>query len=277
MATVLVTGTSSGFGLLIAIELARRGDRVFASMRNPDRSGALRDAAQAAGVADKVEVVALDVCDTASVRAAVADVIGAAGSLDAVVNNAGVGYLGPLEEMQADHVAEMFDTNVGGMLRVAQAVLPHMRAAGRGHVVNVTSIAAFISLPFGGVYSATKHAVDALGEALASEVAPWGIHVTNVAPGPYNTSMVAGVADAIAAADQSAYGDRLRQLVERHADAMRAADTPEDVAVAVADAIHAEPPPARIVVPASSIGVVQAIAPVAPEQVRELVRATYGI
>jgi NAD(P)-dependent dehydrogenase (short-subunit alcohol dehydrogenase family) len=275
MATVLITGCSSGFGLLTAVEVARRGDRVFASMRDPSRADALRKALADAGA--EATVVQLDVLDDASVAAAVQTVVGDAGGLDALVNNAGVGYLGPLEEMTAQQIGDMFGTNIGGMIRVTKEVLPHMRAAGKGHVVNVTSIAAFLSPPFMGAYAATKHAVDALGEALAGEVAPYGIHVTNVAPGAYFTEMIHGVGAAIAATEQSAYKERFRTAVERHAAMMRAADTPQDVAAAIADAIHADPPPARVVVPAESAGFVAARGSVAPEQLRDVMRQTYGV
>ena len=275
MTTVLITGCSSGFGLLTAVELARRGDRVFATMRDPSRADALRKALADAGT--DATVVQLDVLDDASVATAVRSVLDDAGNLDVLVNNAGIGFIGPLEEMTAEQIGSMFGTNIGGMIRVTKEALPHMRAAGRGHIVNVTSIAAFLSAPFMGAYSATKHAVDALGEALAGEVAPFGIHVTNVAPGAYNTPMVEGVADALAAAEGSAYEERFRTFVERHAAMMRAADTPEDVAIAIAEAIHADPPPARVVVPATSAGFVTARGTVEPEQLRDILRQTYGV
>lgn len=275
MATVLITGCSSGFGLLTAVELARRGDRVFASMRDLARATALETALKEAGA--EAELVQLDVLDDASAAAAVAGVLERAGGVDVLVNNAGIARIGPLEELTTDQVGEMFGTNIGGTIRMMKAVLPHMRAAGRGHIVNVTSVAAFVAVPFGGAYAATKHAVDALGEALAIEVAPWGIHVTNVAPAAYDTGMTADVAAAITRADSSAYGDRFRTAMEHHEATMRAANTPEDVAVAIADAIHADPPPARVVVPATAAGVVQARGPMPPEQLRQLVAQSYGV
>jgi NAD(P)-dependent dehydrogenase (short-subunit alcohol dehydrogenase family) len=275
MTTVLITGCSSGFGLLTTVELARRGDRVFASMRDPSRADALRKALADAGT--DASVLPLDVLDDASVDAAVHTVLESAGSIDVVVNNAGIGYVGPLEEIPTEQIEAMFATNIGGMIRVTKAVLPHMRAAGKGHIVNVTSIAAFLSAPFMGGYSATKHAVDALGEALAGEVAPYGIHVTNVAPGAYNTPMVDSVSDFLAAAERSAYKDRFRTFVERHAGMMRAADTPQDVAVAIAEAIHADSPPARVVVPAASEGFVTARGTMPPEQLRAVLRDAYGV
>jgi NAD(P)-dependent dehydrogenase (short-subunit alcohol dehydrogenase family) len=257
------------------VELARRGDRVFASMRDPARGDALRKTLADAGV--DATIVQLDVLDDASVSAAVDTVVGEAGGLDVLVNNAGIGYLGPLEEMPTEQIGAMFGTNVGGTIRVTKAVLPHMRSAGKGHIVNVTSLAAFLSAPFMGVYAATKHAADAIGEAVACEVAPYGIHVTNVAPGAYNTPMIEGVADALAATENSAYAERFRTTVERHAAMMRAADTPQDVAVAIADAIHSDPPPARVVMPVESAGFVSARGAMPPEQLRDVLRQTYGV
>src|SRR3954467_761962 len=121
MATVLITGCSSGFGLLTAVELARRGDRVFASMRDPSRGDALRKALADAGA--EATIVQLDVLDDASATAAVQTVVGDAGGIGALVNNPGVGYLGPLEEMTAQQIGDMLGTNIGGMIRVTKEVL----------------------------------------------------------------------------------------------------------------------------------------------------------
>jgi NAD(P)-dependent dehydrogenase (short-subunit alcohol dehydrogenase family) len=201
-----------------------------------------------------------------------------AGRIDAVVNNAGVAGGNAVEETSVEELAAVFETNVYGPLRVAQAVLPAMRAQGGGHVVNVTSVAAFVAPPFMGAYAASKHAADALGEALAAEVAPFGISVTNVAPGAYLTEMIGEVHDALARIDDgSPYADRLRTMLTRHVAAMEQQANPEEVATAVADAIHPDPPPARVLVPASSHGVVAARGPTPPEQLRNLLAASYGV
>ena len=140
MGTILITGTSSGLGLASAVELASRGERVFASMRDTSRSRDLIEAATAAEVA--VEVVQLDVTDPSSVGDAVDKVLALSSRIDAVVNNAGVASLGPLEYTTDDEVQCLFDTNVFGPLRLIRAVLPSMRAAGRGRIINISSIAA---------------------------------------------------------------------------------------------------------------------------------------
>ena len=276
MTVVLVTGCSSGFGLLTAVELARRGDRVFATMRDPGRAGGLRAALDHAGA--EAEVLPLDVTHEGSVQAAVGAAVEAAGRLDVVVNNAGVASGAPVEETSVEELAEVFDTNVYGPLRVLRAALPVMRGQGAGHVVNVTSLAAFVSPPFMGAYAASKHAMDALGEALASEVAPFGIHVTNVAPGAYETPMIATVDAAQAAIDAaSPYADRRRAMLDRHRTLMQESDDPSPVAIAIADAIHTDPPPARVVVPAASAGVAGLRGSMPPEQLRTILASSYGL
>lgn len=280
MAVVLVTGCSSGFGLLTVCELARRGDTVFASMRDVGKRADLDEAVGALGpdAAGTVELVPLDVTDDGSVREAVRSVLDRAGRIDAVVNNAGIGTGGSIEELAIADFESLLATNVVGPLRVIQAVLPTMRAQGAGHIVNVTSVAAFVAPPFMGAYAATKHATDALGEALAVEVAPFGIHVTNVAPGAYETAMLGDVDAANAALDDaSPYTPAARSVMTRHAGSMRDRSSPEEVAVAIADAIHAEPPPARVVVPPSESFIVGARGTMPPEQLRGLLASAYDL
>ena len=276
MTNVLVTGSSSGFGLLTVVELARRGDAVVATMRDLARADALRAALTDAGgqAADAVRIVRLDVTDEDSI----AEAVEAAGPLDVVVNNAGVASGSPVEETSVEALASVFDTNVYGPLRVIRAVLPSMRSQSSGHIVNVTSLAAFMAPPFMGAYAASKHALDALGESLAAEVAPFGINVTNVAPGAYETPMIGMVESEVDGVDPSSpYGERRRAMLERHGQMMRDQPDAADVATAIADAIHADPPPARVVVPASSAGLAGLRGTMAPEQLRSMLAASYGI
>lgn len=276
MSVVLITGCSSGFGLLSAVELASRGHRVFATMRDTGRSGPLLEAASQ--VDADLEVLQLDVTDRASIDEAIGSAIERAGTLDVVVNNAGIAHGAPVEEIDLGEFGEVIETNVFGPLRVIQAALPVMRSQRRGHIVNVTSLAAFVSPPFLGVYAASKHAMDALGEALASEVAPFGIHVTNVAPAAYETPMIASVSTARSRVDSSSpYESRIKTLLDRHEHSMRQNNDPGEVARAVADAIAADPPPARVVVPATSAFIVTARGATPPEELRALVAQSYGI
>lgn len=273
MAVVLVTGCSTGFGLLTACELARRGDVVFASMRDLSKRAAL-DEASSGGV----EVVALDVTDDASVTSAVAEVVGRTGRLDVLVNNAGIGAGGAVEETPIADLEALLATNVVGSVRVMRAVLPVMRAQRSGHVVNVTSVAAFVAPPFMGAYAATKHALDALGESLAVEVAPFGIHVTNVAPAAYETAMLATVEQVNDGLDDaSPYATAMRSVLGRHAASMRARPAPDEVAVAIADAVHADVPPARVVVPESEEYIVAARGTTPPADLRALLASAYGL
>lgn len=177
MGTILITGTSSGIGLASAVELAKRGERVFASMRDTSRSGDLKKAAAEAGV--KLDIIQLDVTDCSSVNKAVKHVLSKAGRIDAVVNNAGLASLGPLEFATEDEVYSIFDTNVFGALRVIKAVLPSMRAAKSGRIINISSIAAHARMGsrLWGLYAASKAAVSTLTLELCKEVAPLGIKV----------------------------------------------------------------------------------------------------
>ena len=186
MAVVLVTGCSSGFGMLAAIEFAKRGDTVFAAMLDTLKAGPLLDAAKEAGTS--LNVAVMDVNDGASVDAAVADVIARAGRIDVLVNNAGLGIHGPIEEAGDDEIVRVFDTNVFGLVRVTRAVLPQMRAQGSGTIVNVSSLAGRVSSPFGGIYAASKHAVEAISDALYFELHPFGVRVVLVEPGGFATN-----------------------------------------------------------------------------------------
>jgi len=205
MSTVLITGCSSGFGKLAALTFARQGHTVFATMRNPDKAGPLNDAAAAEGL--KITVVALDVEEPASIERAVAEVRADAGTIDIVVNNAGVEVRGPIEQVSDTEARRQFDTNVFGLLSVARAVLPAMRERGSGVIVNVSSIAGLVSVPFAGLYAASKHAVEAITEALHYEVGPFGVRVAVIEPGAFTTEFGANAIDAVAFDASSPYRD----------------------------------------------------------------------
>lgn len=196
---ILITGTSSGIGLATAVELARRGHRVFASMRNLERSGELEAAAAAAAV--RVDLVQLDVTDTPSVEDAVASVLSQAGAIDVLVNNAAITVVKPLELMTDREFEGIFETNVVGPFRTARAVLPSMRARGSGRIVNVSSGAAHprVGVRLWGAYAASKAALHALSLEWVKELAPLGIDVVLVeggvgAPTPAWTPAVETVA-----------------------------------------------------------------------------------
>jgi NAD(P)-dependent dehydrogenase (short-subunit alcohol dehydrogenase family) len=189
MAVVLITGCSSGLGLATALEFARRGDRVFASMRNVAKAGSLREAAQARGLA--VDVLEIDVTDDASVQRGVAGVLTSEGQIDVLVNNAGVSNYGTVELMQWDWLREMMETNFFGSVRMIRAVLPAMRARRSGSILNVSSVTGRIpGTPCASIYAASKHALGALSESLAVEVEGFDIKVALIEPGFLKTDLV---------------------------------------------------------------------------------------
>ena len=191
--SVLITGTSSGFGRLTALTLARMGATVIASMRNLD-GGARPEARDLLTIAANEEldlhVVEIDVIDDASVASGVAEAEGiAGGGLDVVVNNAGIGVAGPVELSDMDVTRLMFETNLYGYLRVANAALPKMRENGAGQIFNVSSQLGRFVIPSVGLYCATKFGLEALFETMAYELAPMGIEITIIQPGGYPTKI----------------------------------------------------------------------------------------
>ena len=187
MAVVLITGCSSGFGLLSALHFARKGDRVFASMRNPAKGTALEEAARKEKL--QLEVIQLDVTDEQSVAAAVRQVIDSVGRIDVLVNNAGIGHHGPLEETDDDELREIFDTNFFGALRAIRHVVPKMREQRSGTIVNISSLAGRVAPPFEGAYSCSKFALEAASDALHYELHPFGVRVCVVEPGGFETNI----------------------------------------------------------------------------------------
>lgn len=191
---VLITGCSSGFGELAALTFADRGHRVFASMRTPGKSSALN-------ARPEITQLAIDVADETSVNAGVAQAIEAAGRLDVVVNNAGVELFGAVHLVADAEVQRLFDTNVFGVVRVARAVVPHFLANGGGTIVNVGSIAGIVAPPYSGLYAASKHAVEAISEALHFELSQQGVRVRVIEPGQFTTALGANAVYAAAMHD----------------------------------------------------------------------------
>lgn len=185
----LITGASSGFGYAGALHYAALGATVVATMRGLPRKEADELRAAARGLSGKVHIVAIDVLDDASVASGTAEAIRLAGGIDVLVNNAGVGITGPVEAQDMAATKLAFDTNVFGYQRMIRAVLPGMRARKAGLIVNISSQLGRVIVPYGGHYSATKFAVEALSEQLAYELVPHGIDVLVVQPGGYPTKV----------------------------------------------------------------------------------------
>jgi NAD(P)-dependent dehydrogenase (short-subunit alcohol dehydrogenase family) len=182
-----ITGTSNGFGRELVRETLRRGDSVIATSRTPQKV-----AEAFAEHKDRLLAVAMDLGSRDQITKAVDTGISRFGKVDVLVNNAGYGFIGAIEEATDDEIRRVHETNVFGLLRVLRAVLPHFRERKSGHVVNLSSISGLIGLPGFGIYNSTKFAVEGISEALAAEVAPLGIHVTIVEPGPFRTGFLAG-------------------------------------------------------------------------------------
>ena len=201
--TILITGCSSGFGESLAPHLARQGHRVYATMRSPDAKNAaparsLRELASTEAL--ELHVLDLDVTDEASVAAAATRVLAEPGGIDVIVNNAGQMFGGITEAFTAVEFARQLDINVLGVHRVTRALLPAMRAAGSGLLINVSSTAGRCALPFFGVYHASKFALEGYTHALRLELAQAGVDAVLVEPGPFTTNLFAGMV-APAAAD----------------------------------------------------------------------------
>lgn len=174
--TVLITGSSTGIGRETARLFQARGWNVIATMRTPESESELNRL-------DNVRVLRLDVTDEASIRDAVAEGMGAFGSIDVLVNNAGFGAYGPLEATSLETIRRQFDTNVVGLLAVTRAVVPHMRSRGRGTIVNISSMGGRVAFPLGSLYHGSKFAVEGLTEALSYELGAIGVRVKLVEPG----------------------------------------------------------------------------------------------
>jgi NAD(P)-dependent dehydrogenase (short-subunit alcohol dehydrogenase family) len=223
MARALVTGCSSGFGRATVVEMKKRGYEVVATARRPETLTDL----------DADQRLALDVTDDASVTAAVAE----AGTIDVLVNNAGIGIGGPIELVPLSEVRRLFETNVFGPLRMMQAVLPQMRARGSGTVVNVSSVSGRVSAPLSGMYAASKFALEALSEALHLEAGHFGIRTIVIEPGFFKTNISETHLDY--GVDAPPY-DELDAIMKKLSAQLGrdAAPGPEVVATAIADSIE---------------------------------------
>jgi NAD(P)-dependent dehydrogenase (short-subunit alcohol dehydrogenase family) len=182
-----ITGTSQGFGRELVRAALQRGDSVVATSRNPQAV-----AAAFSGAADRLLAASMDLRDPAQISSVVERAIARFGRIDILVNNAGYGVTGAVEEASETQIAGVYETNVFGLLRVTRAVLPYLRKQRSGHIVNLSSIGGLTGMPGWGIYNSTKSAVEGLSEALAAELAPLGIGVTIVEPGPFRTDFLGG-------------------------------------------------------------------------------------
>ncbi|MFZ4875530.1 SDR family NAD(P)-dependent oxidoreductase [Janthinobacterium sp. Mn2066] len=234
-----VTGATRGFGRHWIEAALARGDKVAATARDPK---ALAGLAQQYG--DALLVLKVDVTDRAGVFAAVAQAHQHFGRLDVVLSNAGFGYMSAIEEATVEDTRAVFETNVFGTLSLVQAALPLLRAQGHGHIILVSSVAGVVAVPIAGVYEATKFAVEAIGEALAAEVAEFGIKVSLVEPGGYATDFLSSTS--VRNAEPIAAYDGVREQLA----AMLTPDSlgdPLATSAAILKLVDAEQPPLRLI------------------------------
>ncbi|MGW8375259.1 SDR family oxidoreductase [Streptomyces sp. ODS28] len=244
-----ITGASRGFGRIWAEAALARGDRVAATARRPEALDPL-----VAAYGDRVLPLGLDVIERASVTTAVQRAADAFGRLDVVVNNAGYGLFGMVEEVTEEQARAQLDTNVLGPLRVTQAALPYLRAQGSGHLLQVSSLGGLAAFPTLGLYNASKWALEGMSEALAQEVGPLGVHVTLVEPGPYGTDWSG---DSAVHAEPIAAYEPVREARRAGATA-RAPQDPQVTADVILELADMAEPPLRLFLGAYPYPVVEA-------------------
>ena len=241
--TALVTGASSGIGQDTARKLQALGYTVYGAARRTDRLRAL--------AADGIHPLPMDVTDDASMSAGVDRILEETGRIDVLVNNAGYGSFGAIEDVPMDEARHQFEVNVFGLARLTQLVAPHMRAQGSGTIINVSSIGGRLTTPLGGWYHATKYAVEALSDALRMELRPFGIDVVVIEPGCIRTAWWAIAADHLeATASGSAYADQIRAVAGtmRSESNQRRYSPPEVIARAIGKIVTARRPRTRYAV-----------------------------
>ena len=234
-----ITGTSRGFGREWTIAALERGDKVAATARNPESlSGLVEEYGQA------ILPIALEVTDRDSDFAAVKQAHDHFGRLDIVVNNAGYGHFGFVEELSEADARDQIETNVFGALWVTQAALPFLRAQGSGHIIQVSSIGGIAAFPLTGIYHASKWALEGFSQSLAQEVAPFGIHVTLIEPGGFNTDWSGP--SSRRSAELPDYAERHRQVEEARARRWSTPGDPTASAAAILKIVDAPEPPLRV-------------------------------
>jgi len=241
MAVVLVTGSSTGIGQATALRLARDGHHVFASMRNTAAGAPLLEASAAEDLS--IDLVQLDVNDPAACERAIEEVNGQAGRLDVLVNNAGIGGGGPVEETSDEVWHEMFETNFFSAMRLTRLALPGMRERGEGAIVNVTSVAGRMALSPQGVYAASKFALEAATEVLAQEVHRYGIRVVLIEPGVILTPIFAKASREVD--ETSPYVDFTRRIGRLFASRLQSPGPADLVAATISEALTTDQPKLR--------------------------------
>jgi short-subunit dehydrogenase len=249
--SVLITGATDGLGRAAALLLAEKGYRVFAAGRSAEKRAELDRLAGTKKLS--LETVELDVCDDSSVSRAVQQILQKAGNIDVLINNAGVGLMAVAEELKLDDLRRLYETNIFGLLRVTQAVLPHMRGRKSGRILMLSSVAGILTPPTYGAYSSSKHAVEALSNALRLELYPFNVDVVLIEPGYIMTNFQQTAKDQaqsyIDGSATSPYAKIYDGAIAGATNSRRESKTtPEDCARVILHAIEASHPKARYTV-----------------------------
>jgi short-subunit dehydrogenase len=238
---VMVTGASSGIGKAVAEYLAGNGFRVYGTSRSEKNAGVKIDNSNGF-----LEMISLDVCSEESAANAVKYVFEKEGSIDILINNAGFGIAGSVEDTSPEEAYSQFSTNFFGMLRMCRSVLPIMRKQHRGLIVNTSSVAGIISIPFQSMYSASKYAVEAMTEAMRMEVKPFGIRVSMVEPGDTKTGFTDKRVFTAGSMTNPAYHDAFTKSINAMAKSEQNGPNPTNVVKSVASIIRRKNPPIRV-------------------------------
>jgi NAD(P)-dependent dehydrogenase (short-subunit alcohol dehydrogenase family) len=239
--TAIVTGASSGFGLLCVIELARNGFHVLATMRDSNKASSLLSVANKQNLTENIQIEILDVTSADSITQ-FEPILSRLDSVDVLVNNAGLAIGGFCEELSVDDYRQQFETNFFGVIAVTKTVLPFMRTRGQGRIINISSISGRVGFPGLSPYTASKHALEGFSESLRLEVKPLGIDVVLVEPGSYKTNIWTSM-DGVNVSEESAYYSYMLALKNQIESGKDDHGEPEDVAKLVAQVASQAPSP----------------------------------
>jgi len=229
---VLITGASTGIGFETSITLARNGFRTFATMRNLSKSHKIREIAKKEKL--PLTVFSLDVNDNTSIQTAIQNVLEVAKRIDVVINNAGYGLFGAIEDLPMDKIIKQFETNFFGMVRVVKSVLPIMRSQRSGTIVNISSMVGRVAMPLNSVYVASKFALEGFSESIRHELSKFGINVILIEPGIVKTRFFDNLQKSTNEASKSPYTALLERRLSRFKSISQSnSSTPSEVALAI--------------------------------------------
>ena len=273
----LVTGSSSGMGFATAIMLARAGIHTYASMRNLKKSKTITELASTENL--PLQVVQLDVNDKKSVKEAITKIVTEKERIDVLVNNAGYGLFGSLEDISIEELKAQFETNFFGVIRVTQLVLPIMRKQKSGTIVNVSSVGGRIGLPVLSAYHSTKFALEGLSESMSYELEPFGIRVVIIEPGVIRTNIMNSSIIAKKAQDPKSPYFSLIQKVENNFKLMMENESspPEEVAKAILGVVTSENPQLRYTVGNNAATMIQARVSMSDNQFKKMIMQNFFI